>query len=148
MKEAARCNGTSGLSTSDARASRLTRRVGWSLTGTACRRRGGSGGNAPQRRQHSVTLGGRRGTQWGSAAVREHEEGEGGRNLGKKGSEGGAHRKGEDGGTPVWFHRRQGGSGARGWWWASPMKEGVGCARAWTRERGGGGTVPMVPVPF
>jgi hypothetical protein len=54
----------------------------------ACRRRGGSGGNAPQRRQHSVTLGGRRGTQWGSAAVREHGEGEGGRNLGKKGLEG------------------------------------------------------------
>jgi hypothetical protein len=41
-----------------------------------------------------MTMGGRWGTQWGSAAVREHREGEGGQNLGKKGSEGGAHRKG------------------------------------------------------
>jgi hypothetical protein len=69
----------------------------------ACRWQGGSGGNAQRRRKHPVTLGARRATQWGLAAEREHRECEGGRNLGKKGSEGGggAHRKGEDSGTPA-----------------------------------------------
>jgi hypothetical protein len=35
MKEVAWCNGAGSLSTSDVRASRLARRVGWSLTRTA-----------------------------------------------------------------------------------------------------------------
>jgi hypothetical protein len=73
-----------------------------------------------------MTMGGRWGTQWGSAAVREHGEGEGGQNLGKKCSEGGCSPEREDGGTPARFHRREGGFGARGRWWASPTKEGGG----------------------
>jgi hypothetical protein len=35
-----------------------------------------------------MTLGGRRATQWGLVAAQEHGEGEGNRNLGKKGLEG------------------------------------------------------------
>jgi hypothetical protein len=100
-KEVARCNGIGGLSTSNAIASCQARRVGWSLTGTAYRHRGGSGGNARRWQQRRVTLGGWRGTQQGLAATREDKEGEGGQNLGKKGSERGAHWKGEDNGTPA-----------------------------------------------
>jgi hypothetical protein len=87
------------------------------------------------------------GGQWGSAAAREHEEGEGGRNLGKKGSEEGAHRKGEDGGTPTRFHRREGSSDARGRCWASLVKEGGGVLRR-GRESTEGGRASMVLRPF
>jgi hypothetical protein len=57
----------------------------------------------------------------------------------RRAQRGGAHQKGEDNGTPTRFHRREGGSGARGRWWVSPAKEGRGCARAWMRESGGEG---------
>jgi hypothetical protein len=97
-----------------------------------------------------MTMGGRWGTQWGSAAVREHGEGEGGQNLGKKCSEGGCSPEREDGGTPARFHRREGGFGARGWWWASPTKEGGGVLGRGRESTEGGGwqKAPTVLHPF
>jgi hypothetical protein len=56
----------------------------------------------------------------------------------RRAQRGGAHRKGEDSGTPARFRRREGGSGARGRWWALLVMEGGGCAHAWTSELGGG----------
>jgi hypothetical protein len=63
-KEVARCIDASGLSTSDVRASRLARRAGWSLTGTACRWWRGSCGNARQLQQRPMAMGGHA-AEWG-----------------------------------------------------------------------------------